>query len=130
MLFTVLFYHFLFSRYLGLIKSHFSSDILVPFPDSSDLYSHELASKMYAVKGKTWWAGIGALTYYRSYLACVNVNNLPENQVYSFYNLFGACTVFVDCGDYKIYQPLVQCLTPTRAVARKWTEQYNATHES
>ena len=38
-LFTVPFYHFLFSRYLGLTKRHFSSDILVPFPDSSDLYS-------------------------------------------------------------------------------------------
>ena len=33
------FYHFLFSGYLGLTKRHFSSDILVPFPDSSDLYS-------------------------------------------------------------------------------------------
>ena len=40
-LFTVPFYHFLFSRYLGLTKRHFSSDILVPFPDSSDLYSHD-----------------------------------------------------------------------------------------
>ena len=40
-LFTVPFYHFLFSRYLGLTKRHFSLDILVPFPDSSDLYSHE-----------------------------------------------------------------------------------------
>ena len=39
MLFTVSFYHFLFSRCLGLTKRHFSSDILVPFPDSSDLYS-------------------------------------------------------------------------------------------
>ena len=33
------FYHFLLSRYLGLTKRHFSSDILVPFPDLSDLYS-------------------------------------------------------------------------------------------
>ena len=39
MLFTVSFYHFLFSRYLGLAKRRFSSDVLVPFPDSSDLYS-------------------------------------------------------------------------------------------
>ena len=38
-LFTVPFYHFLFSRYLDLTKRHFSSDILVPFPDSSNLYS-------------------------------------------------------------------------------------------
>ena len=38
-LFTVPFYHFLFSRYLGLTKRHFSSDILVPFPDLSDLYN-------------------------------------------------------------------------------------------
>ena len=37
--FAVPFYHFLFSGYLGLTKHHFSSDILVSFPDSSDLYS-------------------------------------------------------------------------------------------
>ena len=41
-LFTVPFYHFLFSRYLGLTKRHFLSDILVPFPDSSDLYSRDV----------------------------------------------------------------------------------------
>ena len=35
-LFTLPFYHFLFSRYLDLTERHFSSDILVPFPDSSD----------------------------------------------------------------------------------------------
>ena len=81
------------------------------------------------VKSKTWWAGIGTLTHSRSYHVCVNVNNLPENQVYSFYNLFGACAVFVDCADSKIYQPLVQCLTPARALAHKWTK-YNAKHES
>ena len=45
-LFTVLFYHFLFSRYLGLSKHHFSSDILVPFPDSSDLYSRDRAGNL------------------------------------------------------------------------------------
>ena len=38
-LFTVPFYHFLFSRYLDLTKRHFSSDVLVPFPDLSDSYS-------------------------------------------------------------------------------------------
>ena len=38
-LFTLCFYHFLFSRYPGLSKRHFSSDILVPFPDSSDFCS-------------------------------------------------------------------------------------------
>ena len=38
-LFKVPFYHFLFSRYLDLTERYFSSDILVPFPDSSDLYS-------------------------------------------------------------------------------------------
>ena len=37
--FTVPFYHFMFSRYLDLTERHFSSDILVPFPDLSDLYS-------------------------------------------------------------------------------------------
>ena len=74
---------------------------------------------MYAVKGKTWRAGIGTFTHSRSYHVCVNVNNLPKNQVYSFYNLFGTCTVFVDCADSKIYQPLVQCSTPARALARK-----------
>ena len=41
-LFAKPFYHFLFSRYLGLTKRHFSSDILVPFPDSSDLYSRDV----------------------------------------------------------------------------------------
>ena len=38
-LFTVPFYHFLFSRNVDLTKRHFSSDILVPFPDFSDQYS-------------------------------------------------------------------------------------------
>ena len=38
-LFTVPFYHFLFLRYLVLAERHFSSDILVPIPDSSNLYS-------------------------------------------------------------------------------------------
>ena len=37
--YTVLFYHFLFLRYLVLVQRHFSSDILVPFPDSKNLYS-------------------------------------------------------------------------------------------
>ena len=32
-------HHFLFSRYLELTERHFLSDILVPFPDLSDLYS-------------------------------------------------------------------------------------------
>ena len=40
MRFTVPFYHFLFSRYLHLTERHFLSYILVPFPDSSYLYSH------------------------------------------------------------------------------------------
>ena len=38
--FTVPFYHFLFSRYLHLTERHFSSYILVPFPDSSYFYGH------------------------------------------------------------------------------------------
>ena len=41
-LFTVLFYQFLFSRYLQLAERHFLSDILVPFPDWGVLYSHDL----------------------------------------------------------------------------------------
>ena len=53
----------------------------------------------------------------RSYQVCVNVNNLPENQVYSFYNLFGACAVFVDCADSKIYQSFVECSMPTHYMA-------------
>ena len=32
------FYHFLFSRYLDLTGRHFSSDILVPFPNLSNFY--------------------------------------------------------------------------------------------
>ena len=43
-LFTVPFYHFLFSRYLDLKERHFSSDILVPLPDSSDLYSQAIGT--------------------------------------------------------------------------------------
>ena len=38
-LFTVPFYHFLFSRYLVLAEHHFLSDILVPFLDSHSLCS-------------------------------------------------------------------------------------------
>ena len=37
--FTVPFYHFLFLRYLVLAERLFSSYILVPFPDSTNLYS-------------------------------------------------------------------------------------------
>ena len=40
-LFTVPFYHFLFSRYLRLTERYLSSDILIPFPDLSDLYSRD-----------------------------------------------------------------------------------------
>ena len=36
-LFAVPFYHFLLLRYLVLAERHFSSDILVPFPDSRNL---------------------------------------------------------------------------------------------
>ena len=43
-LFTVSFYHFSFSRYLELAERHFSSDILVPFPDSGVLYSRGKSS--------------------------------------------------------------------------------------
>ena len=43
-LFTVSFYHFLFSRYLELAERHFWSDILVPFPDSGVLYSRDVYS--------------------------------------------------------------------------------------
>ena len=50
-LFTVPFYNFLFSRYLGLIKRHFLSDILVPFPDSSNLYSRDKTFNFIAVFG-------------------------------------------------------------------------------
>ena len=53
------------------------------------------------------------------------ISNLQKNQVNSFYKLFGPCTVFMDCADTKIYQPLVQCLM----AAHKWTEQYNVKPE-
>ena len=46
-LFTEPFYHFLFSRYLDLTKHHFLSDISVPFPDQSDLYSHGTLQRIY-----------------------------------------------------------------------------------
>ena len=38
-LFTVPLNHILLSRYLVLVERHFSSDILVPFPDLCNLYS-------------------------------------------------------------------------------------------
>ena len=41
MLFIVSFYYFFFSRYFDLTKHHFLSDILVQFPDSSNLHSPE-----------------------------------------------------------------------------------------
>ena len=41
-LFTVPFYHFLFSRYLELAERDFSSDILVSFPDLGVLYSRDM----------------------------------------------------------------------------------------
>ena len=136
-LFTACFYHFLFWRYLNSSMTRFSSDILLPFPNSNDLNSHELSSLIFLV----WYHEVGWVfsarqvcmqnfTFsskfpctVRSYHVCVNVNNLPENQVYiSFYNLFGACAFFADCADSKIYQPLVQCLMP----ARRWIKHYNA----
>ena len=39
MLFTIPFYHFLFLTYFDLAEHHFLSDILVAFPDLSDLYT-------------------------------------------------------------------------------------------
>ena len=42
-IFTVSFYHFLFSRYLELAERHFSSVILVPFPDSGVLCNRGMA---------------------------------------------------------------------------------------
>ena len=55
-LFTVPFYHFLFSRYLGLTKHHFSSDILVPFPDLSNLYcrGRGLNLRTWNFQGSCW----------------------------------------------------------------------------
>ena len=41
MLFRLPFYHFLLTRYLNLTERHFLSDILVPLPDFSNLYSRE-----------------------------------------------------------------------------------------
>ena len=38
--FTACFYHFLFWRYLNSSMTRFSSDILLPFPNSNDLNSH------------------------------------------------------------------------------------------
>ena len=42
MVFTVFFYHFLFSRNLYLTKRHFSSDILLVFPEWSDFYTCDI----------------------------------------------------------------------------------------
>ena len=68
--------------------------------------SHPLKAKLgeqALVLGKHW------------HHVCVKVNNLPENQVYSFYNLFGTCAVFADCADSKIYQSLWRPLAHLRA---------------
>ena len=43
MLFTACFYHFLFWRYLNSSMTSFSSEILLPFPNSNHLNSCELA---------------------------------------------------------------------------------------
>ena len=48
-LFTVPFYHFLLSRYLDLAERQFSSDILVRFPDSRDLYSRGMDALFHSV---------------------------------------------------------------------------------
>ena len=44
---------FLFSRYLELAERHFSSDILVPFPDSGVLYSRGHTQLLNAAESKT-----------------------------------------------------------------------------
>ena len=41
-LFTACFYHFLFWRYWNSSMTRFSSDILLPFPDSNDLNSRDI----------------------------------------------------------------------------------------
>ena len=51
-LFTVPFYHFLFSRYLDLTERRFSSDVLVPFPDLSDLYSRVMTIIYYGIRSQ------------------------------------------------------------------------------
>ena len=45
-LFTVPFCHFLSLRYLVLAEHHFLPDILVPFPDLCNLFSHVLGVKI------------------------------------------------------------------------------------
>ena len=42
-----LFYHFLFWRYLNSSMTRFLSDILLPFPNSNDLNSHEKSYKTF-----------------------------------------------------------------------------------
>ena len=62
LLFTVPYYHFLFLRYLVLAEHRFSSDILVPFPDLSNLYSSvrrhvyfPISQQLISVKNKLLW---------------------------------------------------------------------------
>ena len=47
-LFTVCFYHFLFWRYLNSTMTRFSSDILLPFPNSNDLNSCVCCTAVFA----------------------------------------------------------------------------------
>ena len=46
-LFTACFYHFLFWKYLNSSMTRFSSDILLPFPNSNDLNSCEVLLKTF-----------------------------------------------------------------------------------
>ena len=42
-------YQFLFSRYFDLTEHHFLLDILVPFSDLSDLYSHAWLANIFVI---------------------------------------------------------------------------------
>ena len=76
--FTVPLYRFLFSRYLDLTECHFLADIFVPFPDSSNWYSHEIGKETGIIKG----LGFVILRMANSYILKQEVmvkQNLNEN---------------------------------------------------
>ena len=78
MLFTVPFYHFLFSRYLDLTKRHFLSDILVPFPDWRNFCSCVLSLSL----SSTFLLGFLLLPFF----ACVLLYS-PYSSLYAFVHL-------------------------------------------
>ena len=70
---------FFFSRYLGLIKRHFSSDILVPFPASSDLHRRVWRSAVAGIQNKLLTGTIIVIHSEKEVSVVKNAGNIKEN---------------------------------------------------